>query len=174
MFPGYYGLPRMTEETSQIIIHKHSQGNQAFWRNWLALSWQRKSPSYTELAVSFDVYSRQSLDSTISQYNTPHCGTQSMRYILQVYCPVLSGLSRIIVPSNFNTFIHFLLPMRAALVAHLNFFNMFTVMILENSTNFVSVIFPSALLWSKYFSPQPLLKFPLTLNITLTVLWDVM
>lgn len=107
MFPGYYGLPRMTEETSQIIIQKHPQGPQAFLRNRLALSWQRKSPSYKELAVSFDVYSRQSLDSTISQYTTPQCGTQSMRYILQVYYPVLSGLSRIIVPSNCNIFYTF-------------------------------------------------------------------
>jgi len=64
--------------------------------------------------------------------------------------------------------------MRAALVAHLIFLNMFNVMILANSTNNVLVIFPTTLLWSKYFSPQPLLKCPLPLNITLTVLWDVM
>ena len=64
--------------------------------------------------------------------------------------------------------------MSAALGAHLSFLNMFTVMILVNSTSYVFVIFPSTLLWSKYFSPQPLLKCPLILNITLTILWDVM
>lgn len=63
--------------------------------------------------------------------------------------------------------------MRAALVAHLIFLNMFTVIILANRTNYALVIFPSTLLWSKHFSPQLLLKCPLHLNITLTVLWDV-
>jgi hypothetical protein len=66
----------------------------------------------TELAVSFHVYSRQSTDSTISQYITPHCGTQTMIYISQVYYHVLLGLSIIIVPSNFNIF-HTLLSSNA-------------------------------------------------------------